>query len=379
MKDLLPLLAVLGSMVMLPLAGALLGLTPIAELLRLPLSEPAWDTLRPDPTVTLAAMAISTLSLAVLGWLAWPRRPVRRAVETRAPAPLPRYTWFGVFSLLIAVVAVDGDAVNLACGMITLALALFANADTQRRTGNSLIRQRPGYFYSLFPASLAIGWAFYWLNLFLQLWSYPGATETMAFVLGQSVHYAALLPALLSLRQWLASFPRLSSWTSRARPTQGRGSRGEGVVLIGIGAIGLVGASIWPDWIFPLALLAPLLLALGLQLLRGRPTLFAGLAEGDWSRILLPGLSALLLSALTHSFNQLFGPGWVFQLPLIGGPTLLGLPVPAWLWTLPLGLFGVWIGDQLTTPWKARPQQPRYRPRFPVKIPLVDLTGKNKH
>jgi hypothetical protein len=378
MKGLLPLVVLLGLTVLLPLLGALLGVAPIEELLRLPLSEPAWDSLGPDPAVTLAATAAAVAGLATLTWLAWPRQTSGRKVETREPAPLPRYSWFGLFVLLIAVIALDGGAVNLACGMATLALTLFANADTQRRTGNSLIRQRPGYFFSLFPASLAAGWAFYWLNLFLQLWIYPGAAETTSFVIGKSVHYSTLLPALLSLRQWLASFPRLLSWTTRARPIGASGSRVEGMVLVGIGASGLAGAAIWPDWIFPLTLLSPLLLALGFQNLRDRPTLFAGIPEGDWSRIVLPGVAALLIAILSQAFNQLFGPGWVFQLPLIGGPTVFGLPLPAWLLALPLGLLGVWIGDQLTTPWKQRPQQALYRARFPVKIPLVDLTGKDK-
>ena len=371
--------AVLCLTLLLPVIGALLAHAPVGALLRLPLNTPAWDPLQPDPALTLAAMAASVGSLAILAWLSWPRQRGGRKVDTREPAALPRYTWFGVFALLIAVVAVDGGAVNLACGMVTLALALFVNADTQRRTGNSLIKQRTGYFSSLFAASLAAGWTFYWLNLFVHLWTYPGATESVSFVLGKSVHYATLLPGLLSLRQWLASFPSLLNWTTRARPIDGRGSREQGLALIGIGAVGLIGAAIWPDWIFPLTLLAPLLLALGIQQMRNRPTLLAGVAKGDWSRILLPGAAALLLMALSQACNQVFGPGWVFQLPLIGGPRLLGLPLPAWLWAFPLGLLGVWIGDQLTTPWKARPQQPLYRPRLPIKIPLVDLTGKNGH
>jgi hypothetical protein len=311
----------------------------------------------------------------------WFARPVNRpgqSVETHEPGPMPRYAWLGVFTLMIAVAAIDSGAVNLATGLIIAALMLFANADTQRRTGNSLIRQRPGYFFSLFAASLAVGWSFYWLNLYLQLWTYPAANEAVPFVLGKSVDYALLLPALLSLRQWLASFPRLLDLTTRARPLPGRSSPREGWILFGVAVSALTGAALWSDWIYALTLLAPLLLAVSLQQLRGQPTLFAGLANGDWSRILLPAAAALILAVTTLTCNQLFGPAWVFHLPLIGAPSLLGLPLPAWLYLPLLGLLGVWIGDQLTSPWKQRPQPPRFRPKFPVKVVVEDLLRSAK-
>ena len=376
LRPLLPLLSVLALMVLVPLAGALLGGASLAEHLRFPLTARAWDPLGPSPLITLAAWALAIALGGGVFWLARPRARAERTIETGTSAPLPRYTWFGVFALIVAIAAVDGGAVNLAIALIVLAITLFANADTQRRTGNSLLRQRPGYFYSLFPASLAVGWAFDWLNLWLQLWTYPTATETVPFVLGKSAYFAVLLPALLSLRQWLASFPLLLDWTSRGRPLDGQPSSREGAILLGLGAIALIGAALWPDWIYPLTLLAPLLLAIGLQQLRGQPTLFAGLASGDWSRVLLTAIAALLVGLLSQASNQLLGPAWVFHLPLIGGPTLLGLPLPAWLWLPGLGLFGLWVGDQLTTPWKQRPQQPRFRPRSPVKVVVEDLLGK---
>jgi len=378
LRSLLPLLTVLGVTAFLPLMGTLLGGASLAETLQLPLTERAWDPLLPSAAITSTATLLLSAIIAAVIWFARPVSRPGRSVETRTPGPLPRYAWFGVFALIVAVAAVDGGAVNLATGLITAALMLFTNADTQRRTGNSLIRQRPGYLFSLFPASLAMGWSFYWLNLYLQLWTYPTASEAVPFVLGKSVDYAVLLPALLSLRQWLASFPAVLDLTNRARPLSGQSTPREGSILLGVAAVALIGAPLWPDWIYPLTLLAPLLLAVGLQQLRGQPTLFAGLSNGDWSRILLPAAAALLLGLTTLTCNQLLGPAQVFQLPLLGPPALLGLPLPGWFWLPLLGLLGVWIGDQLTAPWKQRPQQPNFRPRFPVKIAVQDLRRKHE-
>jgi hypothetical protein len=132
----------------------------------------------------------------------------------------------------------------------------------------------------------------------------------------------------------------------------------------------LAGAGLWPDWIYPITLSAPLLLAIALQQIRRRPTPFAGIVSGDWSRVLLPALAALLLGLLTQGLNALLGPAWVIRLPLLGGPALFGLPLPAWVWIGLLGPFGVWLADQLTRPWQQRPQQPAPRSRFPVRIEI---------
>ena len=371
-RSLFSLLGVIGVTVLLPLLGSALGREPWTQLMALPLTARAWDPLPPSPLATWLTGVLLLAAIVVIAGLAWPVRPSGRSVDTRNPAPLPRYAWFGVFALIGTVIAVDGHAVNLAAGLITLALALFANADTQRRTGNSLLRQRPGYFVSLFPASLAMGWTFYWLNLYLQLWTYPAATEAVPFVLGKSVDYAMLLPALLSLRQWLGSFPRLLDWTTRARPIAGSAAQQEGWLWVGLAAAALSGASLWPDWIYPLTLLAPLLLAVGLQQIRARPGLFAGVASGDWSRLLFPAAAALLIGSVAQACNAMLGPAWVFELPLLRGPSPFGLPLPGYVWMLPLGLLGIWIGDQLATPWKERPQQPSGRRPFPVKIVLQD-------
>ena len=371
LRPLLPLLAAAAAVLALPPLGALLGGVPLTELLRLPLSARAWDPLAASPLWTWLTSLLALALVAAAGYFAWPRRPPARRLEGSPPGRIPRFAWLGVFALLLAVVAADGAAVSAAIALVMLALAILANADTQRRTGSCLLSQRPGYFRSLFAASLVAGWLFHWLNLFLQLWVYPSATETVPFVLGTSLAYAVLLPALLSLRQWLASFPRILGSLSRARPLDGgAASPQEGWILLLLALLGLAGAALWPDWIYPLTLTAPLLLGLALQQLRGRPTPFAGIASGDWSRILLPALAALLLGLLAQGLNALLGPAWVLTLALIGGPELLGLPLPAWVWLALLGPFGVWLADQLTDPWKQRPQQPPPGSGFPVRIEI---------
>ncbi len=366
-QPLLPMLTVAVATLALPLVGALLAGIPLAELLHLPLTARGWDPLGPN---LLFTSSVATLALALLtaaGFFAWPRRAAGHRAGATVRGRIPRLIWLGVFALLLAVITAEGQAVNATGALVVVALTLFANADTERRTGSCLITQQPGYFRSLFAASLGAGWLFYWLNLYLQLWVYPPAAELVPFVLGKSLDYAVLLPALLSLRQWLASFPRMLQLVSRAKPLGLAPATAQGALLLLLLAVlGLVGAALWRDWIYPLTLTAPLLMALGLQQLRARPTPFAGVRHGDWSRILLPAAAALFLAVVAQGLNLLLGPAWAIQLPLLGGPQFLGLPLPGWVWLALLGPFGVWLGDQVTEPWKQRPQQPTLGHGFPM-------------
>ena len=162
--------------------------------------------------------------------------------------------------------------------------------------------------------------------------------------------------------------PACSAGAAGHGPSEGSGHTQEGWLYLAAGTVGLAGAAIWPDWIWPLTWLAPLLLALGIQQARGAPTLFAGTRSGDWSRILIPALAALILGLVVQCWNWLTGPVWVFELPLIQAWTLFGLPVPAYAGLLPLGLLGIWIADGLAHPWRRSPQG-RQRP-FPVRISI---------
>jgi len=298
---------------------------------------------------------------------------MRLALGRTTPGPWPRTVAWGLLALAAAVIAAMGGSSGLSLPLLFFGLALTIAADTQRRTGASLLSTRPGYFLLLFPASAVLGWLYYWLNLFLQLWTYPGAGAEpgalIPFTLTRTLGYATLLPALLALRQWLGSWPRVVDWLSRARPLGGSEQMREGWVFLGVGALGLLSAAVWPDWIIVLSWLAPVFVIMGLQRLTGAPCIFSGTRNGDWTRVLLPGIAALALGLIAQGWNTLTGPTWVFELPRIHALVLFGLPVLAYAALVPMGLVGVWVADQLATPWRRHPLKPR-GPSFPVRISI---------
>lgn len=397
----LPVLVLVAAILGLPLLGAWLARLPLEIYLQVPLTAPSWDHLPLDTGVFLAACLLAGAILFLPLWFARPRdgraanrgegangdlermRPAQAEDQTdlgsaqsgdsglgqhggKRPGRFPTWGWAGLAAILVSPILSSGAWSRLGLSMLLLGLVLLLNADTERRTGSCLISKRPGFAAALLPAGALLGWLYHYLNLYLQLWHYPQAGSSLAFVLGETLVYATLLPALLALRQWLASFPQILSQVTRARPLDVSGGAESGWLLVGLASMALAGAPIWPDWIFPLTWLAPLLLALGLQRLRGRPDLLAGLARGDWSRVLLPALAALLLGTLLQAWDAVSGPVWQVSLPLIQAAPILGLPAPAYVGFLPLGLLGLWLADQLARPWHKRPL--RRFPKFPFKV-----------
>lgn len=373
-------------MLVLPTAGALLARIPLGELLTLPLAVRAWDPLPFDPPSFGLACVVAAVVVLLPLWLARPAAGRSSGPTDLGLAQRPTSGPLSAARLLVWGGLLFGAAVALALAglpgasqpALVLGVTLALAGQTERRTGTSLLTKRSGYVLALFPVSALLGWLFHWLNLFLQLWIYPDADAESAipFVLVRTLDYATLLPALLIGRQWLASWRPLLDWSSRAqRPAQIHDQRplaparaGLAAPWLALSGLGLTAAAVWPDWIWPLTWLSPLLLAMGLQAATGRPGPFAGIPRGDWSRILSPALAALLLGLLIQGWNQVVGPTWVFQLPLIQGLPLFGLPVPAYPGLLPLGLLGLWVADQLARPWRRRPLG-RFRP-FPVRLSI---------
>jgi hypothetical protein len=362
----LPLAAWLGAILALPPLGAWLAGQPLDQYLRLPLATRAFDPLPFSAPVFWVSTSLAAVLILTVLWLTRPRRPLPPSPEldsgAKVRAAFPPWGWAGAIAIAVA-----GLLPALGLPVLLLGLTLLANALTQQRTGSCLLTRRPGFVAALLPAGMLLGWLYHWLNLFLQLWHYPDAASALPFALTCTLEYALLLPAVLSLRQWLASFPRLLGSTQRGMTIDGTiDGAVVGWALVAFAALGLVGAAVWPDWIYPLTWTAPLLLALGMAMIGGRLTPFAGIREGDWSRVLLPAGAALMLGGIVQIWGALMGAGWTLTLPLLDGARVLGLPALAYLGFLPLALLAIWLADQIARPWRNRPLK-RF-PDFPIKV-----------
>ncbi len=354
-----------------PPLAAWLGGVPLGEYLRFPLIERSWDPLPFQPRSYWIALSLASALMLIPAWLGLKHPPPADLPELpQLKGRLPRWVWTGLVCLLSGFALGKTGLAHVGVILAGVGLLLLINADSLRRSGHCLMTERPVFFLSLFPAGVVTGWLMHYLNLFLQNWTYPGYSDFGLFLIAAilTLKYALLLPLLLSLRQWLASHPFLLRRLTHGQPIPGSGSAEQGWILLGLGAAGLAGVGIWPDRIYPLSWFAPLSLALGLSLIAGKPGLFAGVRHGDWSRIVLTGLAALLLGAWDLAWETLFGPSRSFALSMLQGPSVLGLPLPAFTQFAIHGLIGLWVADQIMAPWRTRPKK-RFAD-FPVKISI---------
>lgn len=218
---------------------------------------------------------------------------------------------------------------------------LLVNGLTCARKRSCLLRSRPFFFWSLFAASAFFWWYFEYLNRFVQNWYYlPGIEiSQVEYALHATVSFSTVLPAVLAATEFLGTMPRLNSafadWRAIRFPLPGI-----------IGSVFIIGSTstlaclvVFPDYLFPLVWIAPLLVIIGFQLiLRRRSALLDGLAKGDWRPVVLPALAALICGFLWELWNWKSLAHWEYSIPFVDRFHLFAMPLPGYAGYLPFGL-----------------------------------------
>ena len=223
---------------------------------------------------------------------------------------------------------------------IWLGYILAVNAWTCRRTGTCLLRRSPADFALLFPLSMVFWWFFEYLNRFVQNWYYVGIQGFSAweYLLYASLSFATVLPAvlgtselLLSTRVFQTVFGRFRSLRPEKPKTLAQGV----LVLAGLG-LALIG--IFPDVLFPLLWVAPLLIVLAVLTLAGRKHMLHALQHGDWSLVLASACAALVCGFFWEMWNVLSLAKWKYSIPFVQAFHVFEMPVLGYAGYLPFGL-----------------------------------------
>lgn len=259
------------------------------------------------------------------------------------PAPIAGAVWLpalaGTFAVLVVTILFD-----------TL---------TFHRARHSLLRSQRSYLLWSGAAGAVTCMLLAYLNLFAGAWLTPADSATQALLLAM-FGGAALLPAILVTRLWLAGLPGLVRLSTRrfalpALPNEG------GVSLLLLAALsGLLGGPVWPEYLGWLFWLSPLLLLAALQLLWNESTVFAGLPQGDWSRLLLGAISGIAVGGIALATYRV--SGGAIYLAADTWQLIAGLSV--------FGLLCLQIGDVVAENWRGRPRGDVFK-RKPFPIPIV--------
>ena len=321
-----------------PLAGLAAAGQPVAAYLAFP-PRTAQAAQAPFSWGAFALLALPLVAAAAVYAVAFARSKAQREeVKHR----YPRWGWLGLALIAAGWLLAWNDVVPPPWRRHTftplwLGYVLTMNALAFRRSGRSLVTDRPGYLVALFPASALFWWLFEHLNRFVGNWYYTGiaAAGDWDYFLQATLPFSSVLPAVASTWAWLGTFPRFAALGESMPKMQ---FSIPAAVSIIVGMLALAGIAVWPQALFSLLWLAPLPVLLGLQKLLLGETLLAPLARGDWRPLLQPAVAALVCGLFWELWNWGSLAKWHYAIPYVQRFHLFEMPLLGYSGYLPFGV-----------------------------------------
>lgn len=328
-----------------PLLAAWISGEPLAPLLRFPPTPPS---VAPAPFSWPYFALLSVLLVAIVGPVV---AHVVAAGRRLRPAPgethrFPSWGWAGLVLMALAWTLAWSRFPWFAplqthtFAPLWLGYIVVVNAWTTQRTGRCMLTHRTRRFLLLFPLSALLWWCFEYLNRFAGNWYYVGIGDfgPWEYCIFASVSFSTVLPAVLGTREWLASFPRLSAGLEHFAPIALPAPRLLAAALLTAGVAGVAGLALWPQWLFPLVWIAPLLVVLALQILAGEDNALSRLAYGDWRPLWLPAVAALVCGLFWEMWNYGSLAHWEYAIPFTQRFHLFEMPLLGYAGYLPFGI-----------------------------------------
>ena len=322
----------------LPLLGVRLAGQPLQSYLGFP------PRTRFVPHATFEWIWFVLMSLPAAGVIALYWIAITKGVSGNARSASMRFPWWGWLGVGVMAVSwfcawhgwLAAEWRRHIFTPLWLGCILTINALALRGTGWSALTHRTAWFLALFPVSGIFWWLFEHLNQFVGNWYYSGikADSDWDYFLQATLPFSTVLPAVASTWAWLQRFPRLQ--TKPFAPMQGHAALAWIALATGVIALACIG--IWPDAMFVVLWLAPLLIICALQQLLVGETLLTSLRQGDWRVILQPALAGLICGLLWElwSFGSL--ARWQYSIPYVQRFHLFEMPLLGYLGYLPFGL-----------------------------------------
>lgn len=324
-----------------PLAGLALAGRPIAEYLAFP-PRTVQVAQAPFDWGAFLLLCLPLLAAGVLYSIALAKSKPGKSERERKP--FPGWGWLGLVLVAAGWTLAWNDLVAPEWRRHTftplwLGYVLVMNALAFRRSGHSLLTDRPGFLLGLFPASAAFWWLFEHLNRFVGNWTYTGtaATGGLDYFLQATLPFSSVLPAVASTWAWLNTFPRFDAMGT-SLPFRMDFNAGWAVVALSSGLLALACIGLYPRALFAMLWIAPLFVFLGLQKLLVGETLLAPLARGDWRALLQPAAAALVCGLFWELWNWGSLAKWHYAIPYVQRFHLFEMPLLGYSGYLPFGI-----------------------------------------
>jgi len=221
-----------------------------------------------------------------------------------------------------------------------LGYILVINGLTFLRSGTCLLTERFAYFLTLFPVSALFWWFFEYLNRFVQNWYYVGVEDFSAgqYAVHASLAFSTVLPAVLSTEELLTTFTRLTEPLQSSFRINLKEARISQLIILLLSGAALAGIGVWPDTLFPILWLAPLIFIVTVQKKSNIKTFFDAISYGDWRPVWLPALAALCCGFFWEMWNVKSLAHWVYSIPFVEKFYIFEMPILGFLGYLPFGL-----------------------------------------
>ena len=241
------------------------------------------------------------------------------------------------------------------------------NALTYRRTGACMLTRQTPLFLILFPVSALFWWFFEYLNRFVQNWSYFGVQyPAWKYFLIDSLSFSTVLPAVLGTREWLLSFVWSESLFFKSLKLKSRATKPLAMAVFILFSLSLVFIGIFPDYLFPMVWVSPLVVLLCLNTLfqESYPQL---LNQTKNQRLIITSMiAALICGFFWEMWNFYSLVKWHYEIPFVNRFKLFEMPILGYGGYLPFGLECALIGHTLNN-WLEKNN------RTPLKVSSASL------
>jgi len=228
------------------------------------------------------------------------------------------------------------------------------NAICHYRSGRCMLIHRRTYFVSLFFISAGFWWFFEYLNRFVQNWYYTGSEyPPLTYFLLATLSFSTVLPAVLGMRDLIRTFSFFEVRYHGFAPQPPGNTRRFAWSSLLLASAGLAGIGVWPDLLFPLLWVSPLLVITSLQRLSGRPHVFSTAGAGDWRPVVSAALAALVCGFFWEMWNFYSLARWTYSVPLVHRFQVFEMPLLGYAGYLPFGLECALVGNLIEAPGQA--------------------------
>ena len=361
------------ALVLLPLLGVMIAGEPLARYTEFP---PQTQYVQHADFSWIAFVLVALAVVVVLLPFEIHVRRSRGTVEghKKAKQTFPWWGWLGVLLGIVAWILAwtrfgwFEPLQRFTFSPLWFAYIIVVNAVTFGRTGHCMLKDRPRYLLSLFLLSAAFWWYFEYLNRFVQNWHYEAAAGLTAwqYFIFATLPFSTVLPAVLGTYEMLDSVPRAGVGLDKYFWIRTGKSRIFPGVVLAVSCVGLALIGTWPDYLFPLLWVSPLLIITSVQALLGKETIFAGIRRGKWRKLYLLAMSALICGFFWEMWNSLSFARWIYTVPLVGRFKVFEMPILGFAGYLPFGLECAVIAELMV---KRRNQASISSSTFELQVP----------